>query len=136
MKPVVYTTSFIVFPSHCNHLKEVIFGGAFMAELDLAAAHAVRRALFETTNGVKNAVTHKANFTFLKPCYVGDLIELEATITSVHLKSLTVEVKARRNTNGVLDDIAEVEFVFISIGDVGDLTLHPKFLPYREHGLV
>ena len=40
-----YTTSFIVFPKHCNHLKDLIFGGAFMAELDLAAAHCVRKAL-------------------------------------------------------------------------------------------
>jgi len=130
-----FTTSFIVFPKHCNHLKELIFGGAFMAEMDLAAAHCVRRALFDTENGVKNAVTHKASFTFLKPSYVGDLLELEASIKSLGEKSLTVEVKARRNRNRVYDNIALGEFVFISIGDVDDLTNHPDFLPYKAHGL-
>ena len=131
-----YETSFIVFPKHCNHLKELIFGGAFMAELDLAAAHCVRRVLFNTTNGVKNAVTHKANFTFLKPSYVGDLLELEADLQELGSKSISVKVKAWRNTDGILAQVAEADFVFISIGDVGDLALHPNFLPYKEHGLV
>jgi acyl-CoA hydrolase len=131
-----FTTSFIVFPKHCNHFKELIFGGAFMAEMDLAAAHCVRLALFDTDNGVKNAVTHKASFTFLKPSYVGDLLELEANIQSFGEKSITVEVKARRNRNRVYDNIAAGEFVFISIGDVDDLTSHPDFLPYKAHGLT
>jgi len=125
----------MVFPEHCNHLKELIFGGAFMAQLDLTAAHCVRRALFDTENGVKNAVTHKASFTFLKPCYVGDLIEMEANVVGLGPKSLQVTVKARRNRNRVYDDIAEAEFVFISIGEIIDLTTHPNFLPYKEHGL-
>lgn len=130
-----YNASLIVFPKHCNHLKELIFGGAFMAEMDLAAAHCVRLALFDTENGVKNAVTHKASFTFLKPSYVGDLLEFEANIISMGKKSLTVEVKVRRNRNRVFDNIAVGEFVFITIGPVEDLSNHPDFLPYKEHEL-
>jgi acyl-CoA hydrolase len=130
-----YNTSFIVFPKHCNHFKELIFGGAFMAEMDLAAAHCVRRALFDTVNDVKNAVTYKASFTFKKPSYVGDLLELEATVEAVTKKSLTVKVVARRNKNWVYEDIAEGIFVFVSVGDMSSLENHPEFLPYMDHGL-
>jgi acyl-CoA hydrolase len=132
---MTHEASFIVFPKHCNHLKELIFGGAFMAEMDLAAAHCVRKALFKTKNGVRNAVTHKASFTFLKPSYVGDLLELSAKIIEVREKSLVIEVQAQRNDGENLEAIAVGEFVFISIGDVSDLTSHPKFLPYKAHGL-
>lgn len=106
-----------------------------MAEMDLTAAHCVRLALFDTENDVKNGVTHKANFEFLKPSYVGDLLEFEANIISVGKKSLTVEVKVRRNRNRVYDNIAVGEFVFITIGPIEDLSNHPDFLPYKEHGL-
>lgn len=113
-----------------------------MAELDLAAAHCVKRLLADGINDVSEAVTHKANFTFLKPCYVGDLIEMDAEVKSVGAKSITVEVKARRDVRGTYkdkrhyDDIAVAEFVFISIGKIDNLDTHPPFLPYKEHGVT
>jgi acyl-CoA hydrolase len=131
-----YTTSFIVFPEHCNHLKELIFGGAFMAQMDLSAAHCVRRLLFDADEGVEHAVTHKASFEFHKPAYVGDLLELEADIQSVGEKSIVVEVVAWRNKRRNRTKIATGDFVFISVGDVGDLSAHPEFLPYKKHGLT
>lgn len=130
-----YTTSFIVFPENCNHLKAIIFGGFFMSQLDLAAAHCVRRALFDATEGVEHAVTYKADFEFFKPAYVGDLIELEAEIKSVGTKSLSVEVLAWRNKRRKRDKVAIGKFIFISVGDVSDLSSYPELLPYRAHGL-
>ena len=130
-----YTTSFIVFLEHCNHLREIIFGGFFMSQLDLAAAHCVRRALFDAKEGIEHAVTHKAEFEFFKPAYVGDLLELEAEIKSVGVKSLSVEVVAWRNKRRQRDKIAVGKFIFIAVGDVSDLSHHPELLPYKEHGL-
>jgi len=126
-----YTTSFIVFPKHCNHLKDLIFGGAFMAELDLAAAHAVRIALIGNTNGIENAVTYKATFEFLKPSYVGDLLEIDAEVTNFGTKSVEVLVTAKRGR----DTIAVGDFIFITIGKVESLEDHPDLLPYKAHGL-
>lgn len=130
-----YTTSFIVFLEHCNHLKELIFGGAFMAQMDLAAAHCVRRLLFDAAEGVEHSVTHKASFEFHKPAYVGDLLELESEIMSLGEKSIVVQVIAWRNKRRNRVKIATGDFVFISVGDVDDLTSHPEFLPYKAHGL-
>lgn len=127
-----YTTSFIVFPRHCNHLKELIFGGAFMAELDLAAAHCIRKALIGNENGIENAVTHKAEFEFKKPAYVGDLLDLEASVVDFGKKSIDVQVRAKRGS----ELIADANFIFITIGNVTTLAHHPTFLPYKEHGLT
>lgn len=124
-----YTTSFIVFPKHCNHFKEIIFGGAFMAELDLAAAHCVRKALAGSISKIENAVTHKAEFEFKLPSYVGDVLDLEATLSDVGKKSLTIKVIATRGN----DVIAVANFVFITIGSIQSLDEHPRLLPYREH---
>lgn len=133
---MTHKTSFIVFPEHCNNFKELIFGGAFMSVMDKFAQLCVRKTLFDTENGVKDGVTHKASFTFDKPAYLNDLLDLEAKIVSVGKKSLTVEVKVKRNRNRVCDDIASGEFVFITVGDVSNLSHHPLFLPYKEHGLA
>lgn len=130
-----YTTSFIVFPKHCNHHKDLIFGGAFMAELDLAAANCVRKILLSSPNEVDNAVTHKAEFEFMKPAYVGDILDLAAFVTSWGKKSITIKVTATRVKRHGSDLIAVAEFVFITIDKVESLAHHPNFLPYKEHGL-
>lgn len=127
-----YTTSFIVFPKHCNHHKDLIFGGAFMAELDLAAAHCVRKALDGNPNGVENAVTHKAEFEFKKPSYVGDVLDLEATVVDFGKKSIDIQVRAKRGK----ELIADANFIFITIDKIETLEHHPTFLPYKEHGLA
>ena len=102
-----------------------------MAEMDLAAAHCIRKALIGNVNGIENAVTHKANFEFKKPAYVGDLLDLEAVVTSCHTKSITVTVTAKRNK----ELVAVGNFVFITIDKIESLAHHPEFLPYKEHGL-
>lgn len=127
-----HNCSFIVFPKHCNHMQNIIFGGHFMAEMDLAAAHCVRRFLFDSET-CSEAVTYKADYTFHKPCYLGDLIDLEATIFSTKDKSIVVTIGAYRNVQGKLEYVAESSFVFISI-ESKELTTHGP-LPYKNHGL-
>lgn len=105
-----------------------------MSQLDLAASHCVRRVLFDFP-AATNAVTHKAEFEFTKPCYVGDLIDLVADVVSANKKSLVVRVNAMRNVKGVTTPVAKATFVFIAVGDVSNLTNHPEYLPYVEHGL-
>ena len=127
-----YTTSFIVFPKHCNHHKDLIFGGAFMAELDLVAAHCVRKVLVGNLYGIENAVTHKAEFEFKKPAYVGDFLNFQAEVTTVGKKSISIRVQVTRKFDEI---IAIANFVFITVGEIKNLEHHPTYLPYKEHGL-
>lgn len=106
-----------------------------MAELDLCAAKCVRRFLYESEE-VDSAVTHKAEFIFVKPTYLGDFIIMEATITSTGEKSISVNVEAYRETKNGRELVAEAKFVFIStcMKDT-DLSKKPLYLPYTYHGL-
>lgn len=121
-----FKTSFIVMPEHCNYMYPMIFGGKFFSELDLAAASAVRRALYSSPTGCDSAVTHKANVTFHAAAESGDLIYLDATIVGGHHKSIVVKVNGSRETKNGLELLAEAEFVFVT-------RLDGKF---HRHGLV
>lgn len=124
-KNIEYENSFSVMPKHCNWHMPMIFGGAFMGELDLCAAAAVSRVLHDSE--CDSAVTYKANFTFYAPAESGDLIFMKARITELRSKAVSIKVTAhreRRATRG-RDLMAEAEFVFCT--KLGD-----KFHP---HGL-
>lgn len=139
------TTCFTVFPEHTNSLSPLIFGGAFFAEMDKLAAIAVRRFLYSSPEGCKEAVTHKADVVFNKPSYLGDLMFLDAQIMSVgNTKSIVVNVKAHRETPRFVNDqhdgeirelIAEVNFVFVSILEEEKVAEKPNLLPYHNHGI-
>ena len=110
-----HTTNFTVMPGHTNPMFPLIFGGAFFSELDLCAAQAVKRLLYESKTS-RTAVTHKFEGTFLMPCYAGDLIFLEAEVTETRKKAIVVEVKAfREKGSDKRDLVAEAKFVFIAI---------------------
>jgi len=126
--------SFIVFPGHCNNLGELIFGGHFAAQLDLAAADCSRRFLFDSKSAW-GAVTHKINIVYHKPCYIGDLVDIFSEVIAAGQKSLTINVKAFRNVQGVLENVADAEFIFIAIREPENLREHPVLLPYVYHGL-
>lgn len=126
---IEYTTSIIVFPKHSNHLYPLIFGGALMEMMDLTAAMTSRRALQLTE--LEHSVTHKADYTFHRPSYVGDVLDLTGTVKSCSVKSLAIEVIVKRKS----ELIATGSFVFISI-EPSDLSLKPAFLPYVKHGLT
>lgn len=131
MKKYPYDTSFLVFPEHLNDLQPLIFGGAFFSEMDKTAAVCIRQFLKENGSVCANAVTHKFEGTFHKPCYLGDLICLYSDILSVGPKSIVVEVTAKRNHTLV----AEAKFVFVSILDTDNLQSKPDLLPYHRHGI-
>ncbi len=59
------TTFFTVLPKHCNHHMPMIFGGHFMAEMDIAAAMLVAKLLVNSTTAT-HAVTYKYDGTFLR----------------------------------------------------------------------
>lgn len=118
IKNKTFSTSFIVLPKHCNYMYPLIFGGAFMAELDLAAASLVRRIVSES-KFVDNAVTYKADFEFVAPSYSGDLIIMDAVATEVKGKHIVITVTAKRefiDTNGTLTQklVANAKLVFVT----------------------
>jgi acyl-CoA thioesterase YciA len=131
-----YETSFTVYPGDCNDMTPMIFGGSFFSKLDVAAATCVRRCLKDSPT-CDRAVTHKYEGTFHKPCYMGDLIFLNAEITSLGKKSVVVEVKAYRDREKMIgiELVAEAKFVFVSIQS-DQIAAHTAPLPYANHGLT
>lgn len=101
---LTWTTSLRVFPRHCNHHDGMIFGGEMMAEMDLVAAAAVSRFLYDSPNHVKDALT--VGFDkgqFFQGAKSGDLIIFNAEIVSVGKKRITVNVTAERETPTRID---------------------------------
>jgi acyl-CoA thioesterase YciA len=101
----------------------LIFGGVFMSQLDLAAATLVNKIIKQPTTNIviDNAVTHKADFEFIGPSYVGDLIHMHSYLDSVGKKSIVVNIDAFRETRTSDEKIkvAVAKFVFVTrIGDV------------------
>ncbi len=109
-------TTFTVMPSQTNYLGGMIFGGAFFSQMDLAAATAVDELLSLNSSECDSAVTHKADVTFHKPTYVGDMIGLSTNVVEVRTKAIVIHVKALRKQRNKLsyDFVAEGTFVFVS----------------------
>lgn len=129
-----FETNFWVFPEHTNHNFPMIFGGAFFAEMDKAAALCVKRFLYDSKT-CEDAVTYKFDGEFLAPCYVGDLIYLYARVESAGKKSVVVKVTAsRERTNTTLEMVAVANFVFVTL-EAGKVKSEDGKLPYKEHGL-
>ena len=115
---MTHENSFVVLPKHTNYMYPLIFGGAFMAELDLCAATLANR-MVKKSPSVNNAVTHKANFEFIAPSYSGDVIIMKAEVTELRKKAVVVKVIAHREPRGseVLEKVAAAEFVFVTRKD-------------------
>lgn len=133
------TTYFTVMPKDCNYMYPIIFGGEFMAQMDLAAAMVVRRALH--LSRCNKAVTHKVlDIEFKAAAESGDTLQLVATIVEVRNNSLRVLVEAYREKlpevdlqqTPTSDFIASGSFVFVTKKD-------NSFAPHRlrlENGKV
>ena len=122
-----FYNSFIVLPKHCNYMYPLIFGGALIAELNLCAAALTNKVIRSAESVCDNAVTYKADFTFLKPSYIGDLITMEAQLEKAKGKHLVVNVTAAREDRKTLltEKIAEAKFVFVTrIAEA-----------YKQHGI-
>lgn len=133
----VFEKNFTVLPVHTNYHPPMIFGGHFLAELDLCAANCVTRAL-RYSQSCDSAVTHVVETKFLKPCYVGDIIFMRAEIVDLGEKSVVVTVTADREKRQTTkrDRVGEAKFVFVTISHVEDVANCPDKLPYAPHGLV
>jgi acyl-CoA hydrolase len=117
-----FETNFTVLPRDCNYMQPLIFGGEFMARLDIAAAQCVTQLLQHSDTECDNAVTYKANFEFHKPSFQGDTIFINCEITELRYKAVKVEVKAYRTPRvgkfPKREHVATAEFVFVTrIGD-------------------
>lgn len=125
-KQLSFTTYFTVLPKHCNHHIPMIFGGEFMAQMDIAAAMLTAKLLVSSKTATY-AVTHKFDGEFMAAAQMGDIIELKCTVTELRKKAIVVLVQANRQKRGepVSDYIAWAKFVFVSKKD-------DKFV---EHGL-
>jgi acyl-CoA hydrolase len=121
-----HSNSFVVMPIHTNYMYPLIFGGAFMGELDLCAATLVNK-LVKKSNSVDNAVTHKADFTFHAPSYAGDVIYMDATAVELGKKSIVVKVEGYREPRDSSDRIHVVTSSFVFVSRMGD--------EYKPHNL-
>lgn len=123
---MTFSNSFIVMPKDCNYMFPLIFGGAFMAQLDLCAAILANR-LVKISDTVNNAVTFKADFEFSGPSYSGDIIRMVAGLLDLKKKSICIKVLAYREPRESLEKtlVATGNFVFVTRDDE----------MYREHEL-
>ncbi len=83
------------------------------------------------------AVTHKAEVTWLKPCYVGDIVFLRGEVVELGKKSIIVKVTADREKRGspVKDHVGDGKFIFVSVVNAENISERPDTLPYAPHGL-
>jgi len=115
MIDMTHSNSFVVMPIHTNYMYPLIFGGAFMSELDLCAATLVNKLVKKSTT-VDNAVTHKADFTFHAPSYAGDVIYMDASVSELGKKSIVVKVEAHREPRDseIRIHVSTAKFVFVT----------------------
>src|SRR5690349_16457707 len=89
-----FSNSFRVMPEHCNFRFPQIFGGAFMAQLDLCAHTCCTDLLQFSDSPCDNAATYKVlELTFHLPCGLGDEIHMDASVVSMKDNSVVVHVE-------------------------------------------
>jgi acyl-CoA hydrolase len=109
-----FDTSFTVMPKHCNYMFPMIFGGHFMAEMDLCAASCVTRLIRDTD--CEAAVTYKFEGTFHAAAESGDLVFLHAKVVELRRHAVVVSVRAERERRKSKnrDHVADGKFVFLT----------------------
>ena len=120
MMNVTFENSFIVMPADCNYQHGpngamMIFGGAFMSQLDLCAASCVNQLLLGTE--CDSAVTYKVlDGTFHLACESGDIVFMKATVVELRRNAIVVHVTAerQRRTDPKRERAADFRFVFVS----------------------
>lgn len=110
----VSVSSFLVFPEDMNYAG-TLFGGKILAEMDRAALKSARRVLYST--GCDGAVTVSFDkVDFKKPAYLGDIIELTATVIRLGRTSIEIHVVvSKEDHNGNIEVICEASIVFVSL---------------------
>ena len=105
-----------MFPQDTNYMPPMVFGGKMLSEMDIAAACAVRRFLYNSPTGVRDAVTVQVNdLTFFDGAEIKDLIHVHAVVIKAGIKSVDVAVVCfRENPDGTHDKMAEGKFRFVA----------------------
>ena len=98
-----------------------IFGGAILAEIDLAGA-------IEAARHTKHAVVTKFmnGISFDLPVKMGDTVTLYTTLTHVGETSLTIKVEVEASRNGEVAPVAVVatEVVYVAVERDAEGNLH------------
>lgn len=119
--PLKLTTYWTIMPKDTNYMYPLVFGGAMMSQVDLAAATHVRM-LLNWTNCDK-AVTHKANFNFTGRSYAGDTIRFDSRVAEIRDNSIRFVVDAYRSAlpqneipmETAFEHIGQHELVFVTM---------------------
>jgi len=128
----VHTTSFVVFPQDCNANPPMLFGGKILSEMDRCAAITVRRLLYSSPVGAKDAVTIGINnVKFHKAGEVKDLIFVTGKIVKTGNTSIMVEVTVERELPDKREVLVTGEFVFVSF-DLATKKAIPHGIKYEE----
>jgi len=111
-----FETTFSVFPQDTNYHPPMVFGGKMLSEMDICAATTVRKALWDSPYGVRDAVTTQVdNLTFHHGAVIKDMITLVGTIKKIGVKSITVWVEAFREVGKNQKELmASGQFVFVA----------------------
>lgn len=133
--PLELTTYWTIMPKDTNYMFPLVFGGAMMSQVDLAAATHARMLLNWTT--CDKAVTHKANFSFTGRSYAGDTIRFVSRVAEVRDNAIRFLVDVYRSplpTDGApmsigFEHIGSHELVFVTM--TGD-----KFTPHHLKDLL
>ena len=86
-----FETNFVVIPIDASTLVSINFWRRIFSKMDLCAACTHR--VFTESKSCEFAVTHKAEVTWLKPCYIGDIVFLRGDC-ELGKKSIVVNVTA------------------------------------------
>lgn len=109
--------SFIVMSPDTNHTSNVVFGGKVLAEMDKIAFIETIKFLNDRNSDCDEAVTYKVDgVEFLCPPYIGDIIELRASVLNYGYKSVIVEVTGDvwRPKKKIREKFCKGTFVFIT----------------------
>lgn len=93
--PMEFTTYWTIMPKDTNYMFPLVFGGAMMSQVDLAAATHARMLLNWTS--CDKVVTHKADFDFGTRAYAGDTIRFDSKVVEVRNNSIRFIVDAYRS---------------------------------------
>lgn len=129
--PMSHSRSFqthLVLPPDTNH-HQSIFGGRVLAYIDeIAAITSMKHARSEVVTASFDSVD------FISPAYAGDILELEAMVTSTGRSSMEVYVRVMsRNIKTGVEKLTTESFVtMVAVNKEGKPILVPSVYPETE----
>lgn len=107
--------SAVAMPEHCNH-DGGIFGGWIMAQMDLAGSIPARRRA-----GMRVVTVSVKELNFVRPIFVGDLVQTYAQILECGRTSIKVQVEVQvsryRGRENLHFKVTEALFVYVAVDE-------------------